>query len=37
MTVDAKEAMLKTWLAEQYSSEYADGRRCDESATCSAS
>ena len=30
MTVDTKEPMLQTWLAEQYSSEYADGRRCDE-------
>src|SRR5258707_11124962 len=30
MTVDTKESMLQTWLAEQYSSEYADGRRCDE-------
>ena len=30
MTVDTKESLLQTWLAEQYSSEYADGRRCDE-------
>ena len=30
MTVDTKELMLQTWLAEQYSSAYADGRRCDE-------
>src|SRR5258708_33168345 len=30
MTVDTKQSMLQTWLAEQYSSEYADGRRCDE-------
>jgi hypothetical protein len=30
MTVDTKESMLQTWLAEQYSSAYADGRRCDE-------
>src|SRR5258708_13212044 len=30
MTIDTKESMLQTWLAEQYSSEYADGRRCDE-------
>jgi hypothetical protein len=24
MTVDTKESMLQTWLAEQYSSEYED-------------
>ena len=30
MTVDTKESMLQTWLAEQYSSEYEDGRRCDD-------
>src|SRR5260370_33213541 len=30
MTVDTKESMLQTWLAEQYSSVYADGRRSDE-------
>ncbi|MGZ3340921.1 MAG: hypothetical protein ACXU9B_14150 [Reyranella sp.] len=30
MTVESKESMLQTWLAEQYSSTYADGRRCDE-------
>src|SRR6478609_1741025 len=30
MTVDTKASMLQTWLAEQYSSEYEDGRRCDE-------
>ncbi len=30
MTVETKETMLKTWLDEQYSFIYGDGRRCDE-------
>ncbi len=30
MSNGTKESMLQTWLAEQYQSVYADGRRCDE-------
>ncbi|MFI5000754.1 MAG: hypothetical protein ACHQK9_12815 [Reyranellales bacterium] len=30
MTVETKESLLQTWLAEHYQSDYGDGRRCDE-------
>src|SRR3954466_9050867 len=30
MSTDTKEATIQNWLSEQYSSTYADGRRCDE-------
>ena len=30
MSIDTKESTIQKWLAEQYSSTYADGRRCDE-------
>ena len=30
MSIENKESTIQNWLAEQYSSTYADGRRCDE-------